>query len=299
MDADETPIVEMLASFRRPGIFLQVTRSLRRGPHDHEIAAAPSYCLILCVTPRPSDARAAYPDVWGTTRLEALGDLTLLPPGHRLRIAGNRQRQVAITCHLSRKMVEQWLDHDVEWTDPRLEASLHLSNPHVRTLLMRLAEEAHRPGLAQDALIKAIAVQLGVEIARFCETLLEVRTVGGLAGWRLRLIDERLRDLSKVPSVEELALLCNLSVRQLSRGFRVSRGISIGEHCSMQRIELAKRLLSGSESIKSVAFATGFASPSTFAQAFRLATGATPREFRQRMCLAISPAASPATVLPD
>mgnify|MGYP000213915920 CR=1 FL=1 len=299
MDADEAPIVELLANLRKPGISLKITRSIRRAPLDHEIEATSSYCLILCITPHPSDARASYPDVWGTTRLEPLGDLTLLPPDHRLRIKGNRQRQVAITCHLSRKTVEQWLDHEVEWTDPKLEASLHLSNPHVRMLIMRLAEEAHRPGLANDAIIKAIATQLGVEIARFCESFLEVRAAGGLAGWRLRLIDERLRDLSKAPTVEELAQICNLSVRQLSRGFRVSRGISISEHCATQRIELAKRLLAGEGSIKAVAFATGFASPSTFAQSFRIATGTTPREFRQRMCLAINPAASPTTVLPD
>lgn len=299
MESDETPIVELLASFRKPGIFLQITRSLRRAHFDHEIEAAPSYCLILCITPRPSDARAFYPDIWGPSRHEPLGDLTLLPPGHRLRIKGGRQRQVAITCRLSRKIIEQWLDHEVEWNDHRLEASLHLSNPHVRMLMMRLAEEAHRPGLANDAMIKAIAAQLGVEIARFCESFLEVRATGGLAGWRLRLIDERLRDLSNVPTVEDLAHLCNLSVRQLSRGFRVSRGISISEHCATQRIELAKRLLAGVGSIKSVAFATGFASPSTFAQSFRIATGTTPREFRQRMCLAINPAASPTTVLPD
>lgn len=299
MDSDGLPIVEMLAAFRKPGISMHITRSIRRDPHDHEIAPTRSYCLILCVTPRPSDARASYPDVWGPNRLEPLGDLSLLPPDHRLRIKGNRQRQIAITCHLSRKTVEQWLDHAVEWTDPRLEASLHMSNPHIRMLMMRLAEEAHRPGLANDAMIKSIAAQLGVEIARFCENFLEVRSVGGLAGWRLRLIDERLRELRKVPTVQELAKICNLSVRQLSRGFRASRGIPLSDYCATQRIELAKRLLAGQDTIKSVAFATGFASPSTFSQSFRLATGSTPREFRQRMRLATDPSASPSTVLLD
>jgi AraC family transcriptional regulator len=299
MDRQIPPIIEVLAGFRRPDISLQITRSLRRDPHDHEIPPTGSYCLILCVTPRPTDTRACYPDVWGPARLEPLGDLSLMPPEHRLRIHSNRQRQVAITCHLSRKMVEQWLEHEIEWTDPRLQASLHLINPHVRVLMLRMAEEAHRPGIAHDAIIRAIASQLGVEIARFCESFLEVRAVGGLAGWRLRLIDERLRDLTKVPTVEDLAKLCNLSVRQLSRGFRVSRGCSISDYCSTHRIELAKRLLAGDSSIKAVAFSTGFASPSTFAQSFRLATGSTPREFRQRMCLAINPLASPTTILPD
>lgn len=299
MDVDATPIVEVLAAFRKPGISLRITRSLRLDAHDHEIEPTGSYCLILCRTPRPSDARASYPDAWGANRLEPLGDLSLLPPGQRLKIKGNRQTQVAITCHLSPTMVEQWLQHPVEWTDARLEASLHLSNPHIRMMILRLAEEAHRPGLAHDAMIKAISAQLGVEVARFCEAAREIRAVGGLAGWRLRIIDEHLRDLRSTPSIQRLAELCNLSPRQLSRGFRASRGETISEYCAGLRIELAKRLLAGEDSIKSIAFATGFAAPSTFSQAFRQHTGTTPREFRQRMQLAAASSATAAAVLLD
>ena len=81
----------------------------------------------------------------------------------------------------------------------------------------------------------------------------------------------------------ELAALCSLSVRQLTRGFRASRGCSINDYVSRGRIENAKRLLASDESIKAIAFALGFASPSSFAYAFRQATGVTPRYFRQRM----------------
>lgn len=298
MNASDAPLVDILADFRKPGIALQITRSMRRDA-DHVIEPTSSYRLILCVTPRPANARASYSEIWGPTRFEPLGDLNLLPPGHLLHIRADRQRQVTFTCHLRRRTVEQWLDHQVHWNDRRLESSLHLSHPHIRALLMRLAEEAHRPGLGSDAVARFIAGQLGVEIARFCDAITEERTVGGLATWRLRTIDERLRDMRSMPTVEELARLCSLSVRQLARGFRVSRGCSISEYCSQVRIEGAKRLLAGEGSIKAVAFATGFASPSTFAQAFRLATGSSPREFRQRMRRASDDAASPSAVLPD
>ena len=45
---------------------------------------------------------------------------------------------------------------------------------------------------------------------------------GGLAPWRLRLIEERLRELRASPSLSELAALCHLSVRQLTQ--RVTPG---------------------------------------------------------------------------
>jgi AraC family transcriptional regulator len=106
---------------------------------------------------------------------------------------------------------------------------------------------------------------------------------GGLAAWRLRLIDERLREIRAAPTLEELAKLCNLSVRQLTRGFRASRGRSIGEHVAQCRIENAKRLLATDESVKAIAYSLGFSSPSSFSFAFRRATGETPREFRQRL----------------
>jgi AraC family transcriptional regulator len=73
-----------------------------------------------------------------------------------------------------------------------------------------------------------------------------------------------------------------LSVRQLTRGFRASRGRSIGDYVAQSRIDHAKRLLATKQSVKAISYSLGFASPSSFSFAFRRATGETPREFRQR-----------------
>ncbi len=47
-------------------------------------------------------------------------------------------------------------------------------------------------------------------------------------------------------------------------------------------MDAAKRLLVEGESVKTIAFAMGFASPSSFTFAFRRAVGASPTTFRQR-----------------
>jgi AraC family transcriptional regulator len=70
-------------------------------------------------------------------------------------------------------------------------------------------------------------------------------------------------------------------VRQLTRGFRASRGCTIGEYAARNEIDRAKELLTAGESIKVIAASLGFASPSSFTYAFRRATGQTPAQFRK------------------
>jgi AraC family transcriptional regulator len=129
-------------------------------------------------------------------------------------------------------------------------------------------------------LVELMAAQIAIELGRHWAALEEQPPSGGLASWRLRLIDERLQEVRAAPTLAELAELCHLSIRQLARGFRASRGYSIGDHVAQCRIEHAKRLLATDQSVKTIAYSLGFASPSSFSFAFRSATGQTPSEFR-------------------
>jgi AraC family transcriptional regulator len=135
--------------------------------------------------------------------------------------------------------------------------------------------------LGRNVLVELLFTELAVELARYFRCPNEETRTGGLEPWRLRLIEERLRDAEDLPTLDELARLCSLSVRQLSQGFRVSRNGSIGTYLVNSRIEKAKKLLAGEESVKTIAYTLGFASPSSFCHAFRRATGKTPLEFRE------------------
>jgi len=191
--------------------------------------------------------------------------------------------QRSLVCRVRSEQMRAWLQRDLEWTDRRLAAILDIPDANIRGLLLRLAEEVRHPGFASAVLVELICAQIAIELGRYCAAVIEGPMTGGLAPWRLRMIDERLREVQAAPSLAELAELCQLSVRQLTRGFRASRGCSIGDHVAHSRLEQAKRLLAGDQSVKAIAYSLGFSSPSSFSYAFRRLLGDTPRQFRQRV----------------
>lgn len=240
--------------------------------------------LDLCVTPRPANMRGAFAESWGSHRFEPLGDIMLIPPGHPLdlRWDGNGEHY-SIRCELRGKLARHRFCNQMDWTEARLLASLDISSHPVRLLLRRLAEEARSPRRDTRLLVGSIATQLTVELCRYLECVTDDMAHGGLAAWRLRLIDERLKNEIVPPTLIELAQLCSVSVRQLTRGFLKSRGCTLGQYVHQNRIDAVKRLLATEESIKSVADAVGFSSTSSLAQAFRRATGLTPRSYQRRI----------------
>ena len=84
-------------------------------------------------------------------------------------------------------------------------------------------------------------------------------------------------------SREKLAKTAGMSIRQLERAFRSQLGRGVHEHYLALRLGRSQQLLrETSLSILEVALATGFASASQFARAFRRAFDFAPREARQR-----------------
>lgn len=272
------------AEVRVPAATVQVVRFDMARPADNVLRDEERYWLDLSLTPRPQNARACYSERWSPHRFERIGKVFLLPPRETMQARSDGpSSQTSILCHLSPDALGAWCGGDLQWTDRRLQASLDIKDPNIRGLLLRLAEETRHPGFASKMLVEMIIGQLSIELARYSQHISDEPAGGGLPSWRLRLIDERLREVREAPTLSELAALCRVSVRQLTRGFRISRGCSIGEHVANARIEHAKRMLLSEDSVKVVAYSLGFSSPSSFCFAFRRATGVTPREFRQRV----------------
>ncbi len=240
------------------------------------------YRFNLSLTPRMRNARACYSNRWSKQRFERLGNLFVAPPGETMQARSDGGQQTSIVCDLRPELIRNWYGSELQWTDRRLQAGLDVSDTNIRRLLMRLVEEMRHPGFASEMLVELVAGQMAIELGRYCNNINDNPITGGLAAWRLRLIDERLHEVREPPTLEELASLCKISVRQLTRGFRESRGTSIGEHVVSCRLDHAKRLLSTDTSVKAVAYSLGFSSPSSFCYAFRKATNETPQEFRQR-----------------
>jgi AraC family transcriptional regulator len=275
------------AELRVPMATAQLARFHMPAPVDRTLSDRGSYFLDCCLTPRMRNARGRFAGTRGGRAFDTLGEVFVAPPGRPFHTRSDGGEQLSILCLLDPAAIERWFDGAFAWTDRRLSALLNVDSPAVRALLLRLAEETRHPGFASEMMAELIVAQIAIELARYCAAVADGAAAGGLAPWRLRLIEDRLREPGAPPTLAELARLCVLSPRQLTRGFRISRGRSIGEHVAIARIEEAKRLLAGDASVKAVAAATGFASAAAFAHAFRRGTGEAPTSFRTRIARAI------------
>lgn len=271
------------AQLELPNALLQLTRLTHSGPSEHLFARKDVFWVDLCLTPRRPEARARFVDRWGPHRFGHMGSIIALPPQFNIHLKHDGGRHTSLICALQAEAVHRWLPESFEWTDRRLEACLDISSSLIRGVMLRLAQDLRHPGIASRELCEAYALLLSVEIARYLDAIGTPTERGGLAAWRLRAIDRRLGEPGEPPTLTELAELCKISTRQLTRGFRTSRGCSIGDYLAQSRIEAAKRKLATVESIKSIAISMGFSSQSTFTCAFRKSTGVTPGEFRLRM----------------
>jgi AraC family transcriptional regulator len=289
-DTLDLPTVIVDAEVSVPAMTAQIVRYDIRGPSAATLSFPGKYLINMCLTPRPIDARACYRDHWGAHRFERLGDIFVIPAGEELFIRGGSIRQASLLCDLDADRIHSIVGEALCWTDQELATTLDINSAAIRALLFRIAGEVRYPGLASERMLEFLAGELAIELGRHCIEVHERPIGGGLAGWRLRLIDERLAAEGNAPTLGELAELCNLSVRQLTRGFRVSRGSSIGSYVEQRRMEAAKRQLMAGESVKTIAFGMGFASPSSFTFAFRRATGISPSQFRQRQLRRFEPA---------
>jgi AraC family transcriptional regulator len=249
-------------------------------PVDRVVVDADVYRLDMSLTPRPNNASLCYPQRWSPTRFEPVGNMFVLPPGQSMHARSDRGRHRSVVCRLPVDSQCELLP-PLEWSDHVLTASLDIVDSTLRNLLKNLAHEVRFPGFASEVMVELLASQIAIQLTRYYRRVEMTQGGNGLAPWRLRLIEERVRQVRAAPSLTELASLCRLSVRQLSRGFRQSRGCSLGEHVAGVRLDHAKHMLLRDNCVKTVAHTLGFASPSAFCFAFRRATGQSPLEYRE------------------
>jgi AraC family transcriptional regulator len=270
----QTRIVHAQVATALGQISLVRDRSLADNEH---MGRTPVYHLQLSLLHFPEHGRGCFPEDWGTNRFERIGQLFLLPAGHVFRARTTCPEQSSIVYHFAAEALEKWFEEGIQWNVPQLEHSLALADPEVRRLMVRIGQELRNPGFASEAVIELMAGEVLIALARQLRKVERPSLQGGLSPWRLRLIDDYLDEHSARASLTDLAQLCQLSVRQLSRAFRLSRGCSLGAYIAQYRMEEARRWLASGLPVKEVARHVGFNSTSNFSAAFRRLTGETPR----------------------
>lgn len=269
---------------KSPLAHIQVVNYSFFEPPESSLSSAGNFRLELCLTPRHRSSRGCYADLWSPARFERIGDVFVAPPGMELLTRSDEQSDIAaVVCHLDSQYLLSLYDTLPSPTDQLLLASLDVRDVKVKGLMFQIAEEIKNPGFASALFVDALMAQTAIELFRLGQNVLERLGSGGLAPWQLRKIDARLNDIEGTPTLSELADLCRLSVRQLARGFKASKGYPIGAYVVSSQIEHAKRMLSAGESVADISMTLGFASPSNFCAAFKRVTNMTPGHYRKHL----------------
>ena len=249
-------------------------------PISSRIHTGQGYWIDMSLTGRTGDPRVRYQDRWQPQRMEKVGAIMALRGREPVYGVSGPGTGTSVVCRIAPSAASRWVSDDEDWTDEQLVALLDLTNDTVKSLMTRLALELRNPGLAGDLMIELIAGQLMIELHRSRRATVQACS-GGLAPWQLRLIKERFNDQIHDVALKDVASLCGISVRHLTRAFRVSQGCSIGSYLSRIRMERAKCDLIAGESIKALSQRLGFSSVSSFTSAFRRDVGISPATFRR------------------
>lgn len=241
-----------------------------------------AYHLQLSLQSGRSNWLNCYRDHWSSWRFERMGDIFILPAGFSSRTMAWCEEQRSLMCRLDPEQAADWLGEDFVWDEDRLLRSLNVGSPEVRRLLHRIVSELENPGHASRILTEGLVQQACVELSRYMRQPSPSEAKGGLAPWRMRIIEQEVASAPGSVSVELLAQKCALSVRQLSRAFHASRGRTLTSYLSDHRIKVAQMMLGEGASVKTTAHAVGFSSPANFATAFRRRLGCTPAIYRAR-----------------
>ena len=276
--------LDVEAELQAPSAQVQLVEYRFAEPPASVLHIADKIRIELCLNARHRSARASFVDHWTPGHFERIGELFVLPPTLDMAVRADEERPLkSLVCLLEVPPVLALFDRVPDFTDRFLMLGLDVRDANVRYLMLRLADEARHPGFASQILVESIAAQMGVDLLRYGAALPERKVQGGLAPWQLRRIEERLGEVRASPTLHELAALCRISVRQLTRSFRTARGCSVGTYVADRQITHARRLLADDESVATVAARLGFASSSNFCTAFRRATGLTPGQYRQSL----------------
>jgi AraC family transcriptional regulator len=268
------PTVEQTLQLLESGnVRAAIIESERDVPVAGDWLAEDMHYIDLCLSGRPTSSQGCFVD-W-SRRLINLGEIFYVPAGFRMYARGSVGRQRVLRLFLPTDETDG--SRDMPPND-----YLHVRSLTVRQNLLRIAQEVISPGFAADMLVEGLALVVLADLKRI-EAARDSgkRRIGGLAQWRLRVIEQQVMEGGAPPSIADLATACRLSSRHLMRAFREETGQSLGVYIADFAMRRAQnQLREGKLPIAHIAAEAGFRSSSSFGAAFRRATSMTPQAYR-------------------
>ena len=265
---------------------VEVRRYLWLQPVD-EVTQGLNDVLVLnmALTSRPEQTTVDRIEAASGLPGNHAGRLLVMMPGAHYRLHAPSGTFRSLHCALDCRAFDEILGEPVDWASLSELGGVLRPGTEIERLLTRLVHELGQERIGREVAIEAYAAALCVELARRFRQGRPARPdvhTGGLATWRLKLLHERIHADRPAPRVSELADLCGLTTRQLSRAFKAETGMTIGRFIDEATIERAHRMLTGSDmGLAEIAARLGFASPDSFAQSYRRITQMLPSQARR------------------
>ena len=176
------------------------------------------------------------------------------------------------------------IDNDSSWRISSEQFYLFNSLPLASATnnLMRIAmEDNMNKDLMADLALKELLVRLmQTQASKLIENDYKtLKTSNRLAF----IIDYIKNNLHQKLSIEHLAKLAFVSKSNFFKLFKYELGTSPNEYILQQRIKRAKELLKENQSIKEVAFATGFSDTNHLIKTFKTFEGITPKNYQRNL----------------
>lgn len=197
------------------------------------------------------------------------------PAGVRVRTAGGNSRyaQVCWKPDLYRSIAPELP------ALPQLEPRAAFQDPLIGQLARALAHEIGQ-GTLDRLLAESLLAALAMRVAQRLGAERPQRPPD-LTRRRLRRVLEYIdAHLDQDLTLAELANIACLSPCHFSRSFKNAYGVGPQRYTMQRRVERAKKLLRGNDTLAGIAAAVGFADQSHFTAAFRREAGMTPGRFR-------------------
>ena len=167
-----------------------------------------------------------------------------------------------------------------------LGRQIGLDDQSLRQALLAIQREIDEPGANSEFYVETFLMLAFTRLIQ-CTTRMAlprepIYAKGGLPNWRLKRALKLLEgDISKTPTLSEVAGLIRLHPTSFCRAFKQSTGLSPHRYLLVHRIDRAKEMMKHHElSLTQIALDCGFSSSSQFSVVFKRIMGVSPRQFR-------------------
>jgi AraC family transcriptional regulator len=273
------------AELRVPGMIVQVG-SFDWAQSAESTQSMDEYTLSMLMSPRHRYSQGLFDTEDNDGAFVDIGDLLLVPAGIPLRSRASGGPIRFVRCRYEPARFKALTGIDDILTPALLKHCLDIRDARLHEAMMRLAHEVLAPGFGVEALAEGLGIAIAIDLARYLRSIdpEPEMIAGGLAPWQLRRIVAYIdTHPGATGNVTELAALCGISCRHLRRLFKQTTKQTLHEYVRDAWVAKAKSLLCDTEiPLKEISSQIGFTDPSSFSMAFRRATGAAPRTFRQQ-----------------